>query len=105
MSYALLIAEVFSSFIDELGEFKAHLCKDTKGMMYLYEASYLSIEGENVLEKSRDFTTKHLGEFIERNKDQHLSIQVSHALEFPLDRKMQRLEARLFIDIYEEVRT
>ncbi|XP_065637471.1 myrcene synthase, chloroplastic-like [Quercus suber] len=37
--------EVFSSFTDELGGFKAHLYEDTKGMLYMYEASYLSIEG------------------------------------------------------------
>ncbi|XP_075653682.1 terpene synthase 10-like [Castanea sativa] len=94
--------EVFGSFMDELGEFKAYLYEDTKGMLYLYEASYLSIEGENVLEHARDFTTKHLEEFVKRNKDQYLSRVVSHALELPLDWRMPRLEARWwFIDIYE----
>ena len=102
MRYAFLIAEVFGSFMDELGEFKAYLYEDTKGMLYLYEASYLSIEGENVLEHARDFTTKHLEEFVKRNKDQYLSRVVSHALELPLDWRMPRLEARWwFIDIYE----
>ena len=101
MRYAFLIAEVFSSFMDESGKFKAHLSEDTKGMLYLYEASYLSIEGENVLEHARDFTTKHLEEFVKRNKDRYLSIIVSHALELPLDWRMPRLEARWFIDIYE----
>ena len=70
-------------------------------MLYLYEASYLSIEGENVLEHARDFTTKHLEEFAKRNKDEYHSIIVSHALELPLDWRMPRLEARWFIDIYE----
>ena len=77
-------AEVFRSFIDEFREFKEHLCKDIEGMIYLYEASCLSIEGENVLEHARNFTTMHSGEFINRNKDQYLSILVSHALELPL---------------------
>ena len=85
MRYAFLIAEVFSSFTDELGEYKAHLFEDTKGMLYLYEASYLSIEGENVLEHARDFTTKHLEEFVKKNKDQYLFRVVNHALELPLD--------------------
>ena len=79
MRYAFLIAEAFSSFTDELGEFKAHLYEVTKGMLYLYEASYLSIEGENVLEHARDFTTKHLEEFVKRNKDEYLSIIVDDA--------------------------
>ena len=85
MRYAFLIAEAFSSFTDELGEYKAHLFEDTKGMLYLYEASYLSIEGENVLEHARDFTTKHLEEFVKKNKDQYLFRVVNHALELPLD--------------------
>ena len=76
--------EVFRSFIDKFGEFKEHLCRDIEGMIYLYEASCLSIEGENVLEHARNFTTMHSGEFINRNKDQYLSILVSHALELPL---------------------
>ena len=53
-------------------------------MIYLYEASCLSIEGENVLEHAINFTTMHPGEFINGNKDQYLSILVSHALELPL---------------------
>ena len=100
MRYTFLIAVIFSSFKDELGNFKSHICEDTKGMVYLYEASYLLVEGENVLEHARDFTTKHLGEFIKRNKDQHLSILVSHSLKIPLHWRMPRLEARWFIDIY-----
>jgi (-)-alpha-terpineol synthase len=101
MRYAFLITELFRSFKDELGNFKAHLCEDIKGMLYLYEASYLLVEGENILEHARDFTTKHLEEFAKRNKDQYLSILVSHALELPLHWRMPRMEVRWFIDIYE----
>ncbi|GMY11172.1 myrcene synthase, chloroplastic-like [Fagus crenata] len=93
--------ELFRSFKDELGNFKAHLCEDIKGMLYLYEASYLLVEGENILEHAKDFTTKHLEEFANRNKDQYLSILVSHALELPLHWRMPRMEVRWFIDIYE----
>ena len=96
-----MIAEVFSSFKDELGNFKAHLCEDTKGMLHLYEASYLLVEGENILEHERDFTSKHLEDFAKRNKNQYLAILVSHSLELPLHWRLPRLEARWFIDIYE----
>ena len=84
MRYTFLNVEVFRSFIDKFGEFKEHLCRDIEGMIYLYEASSLSIEGENVLVHARNFTTMHPGEFINGNKDQYLSILVSHALELPL---------------------
>ena len=82
------------------GSFKACLCDDTKGMLALYEASFLSIEGENILEEARDFSTKHLQEFVKQNKDQNLSTVVSHALELPLHWRILRVEARWFIDVY-----
>ncbi|XP_030935776.1 myrcene synthase, chloroplastic-like [Quercus lobata] len=92
--------EVFNSFMDERGNFKACLCEDTKGMLSLYEASFLSIENENILEDAREFSTKHLKVYVKKNKDKNLSALVSHSLEVPLHWRMLRLEARWFIDIY-----
>ncbi|KAM3682796.1 hypothetical protein ACJW31_12G098900 [Castanea mollissima] len=74
--------EVFNSFM-EGGNFKRYLCNDTKGMLTLYEASFLSIE-----------------EFVNHNNDQYLSTMVSHALELPLHWRILRVEARWFIDVY-----
>ena len=96
----LLIAEVFNSFKDERGSFKACLCEDTKGMLSLYEASFFLIEGENILEEARDFSTKHLEEYVKQNKEKNLAAIVNHSLELPLHWRMLRLEARWFIDIY-----
>jgi (-)-alpha-terpineol synthase len=95
-----LIAEIFNSFKNEIGKFKESLRNDTKGMLCLYEASFLSIEGESILEEARDFATKQLKEYIKPNKAQNLSVMVSHALELPLHWRMLRLEARWFIDVY-----
>ncbi|XP_030935583.1 myrcene synthase, chloroplastic-like [Quercus lobata] len=92
--------EVFNSFTDQRGSFKAFLCEDTKSMLSLYEASFLSIENENILEEARDFSTKHLEEYVMQNKDTNLSTLVSHSLELPLHRRVLRLEQRWFIDIY-----
>ncbi|KAM3730598.1 hypothetical protein ACB098_12G099300 [Castanea mollissima] len=92
--------EVFNSFKDERGSFKACLCEDTKGMLSLYEASFFLIEGENILEEARDFSTKHLEEYVKQNKEKNLAAIVNHSLELPLHWRMLRLEARWFIDIY-----
>jgi (-)-alpha-terpineol synthase len=100
MNVMLLITEVFNNFKDERENFKACLCEDTKGMLSLYEASFLSIEGENILDEARDFSAQHLEEYVKQNKDKNLSATVSHALEIPLHWRMLRLEARWFIDIY-----
>ncbi|KAM7505544.1 hypothetical protein LguiB_004448 [Lonicera macranthoides] len=97
--------EIFNSFKDECGNFKACLCEDTRGMLYLYEASYLSKSGESTLDEARDFTTKHLQEYLNKNVDNKndvIFILVSHALELPLHWRMVRLEARWFIDVYEK---
>ncbi|KAL7233761.1 hypothetical protein ACSBR1_017382 [Camellia fascicularis] len=93
--------EVFNYFKDEMGNFKACLCEDVKGLLYLYEASYLAIEGESILEDARDFTTKNLKESLKKEVDQNLVNLVAHALEMPLHWRVLRLEARWFIDVYE----
>ncbi|KAE8077315.1 hypothetical protein FH972_015887 [Carpinus fangiana] len=64
--------EIFNSFKNKIGGFKACLCDDIEGMLCLYEASFHSVEGESILEEARDFATKQLSE----------------------------LEARWFIDVY-----
>ncbi|KAM4069788.1 hypothetical protein ACB094_12G116100 [Castanea mollissima] len=64
--------EVFNNFKDERRNFKDCLCEDTKGMLSLYEATFLLIEGENILEEARDFATKHLEEYLKKNKDKNL---------------------------------
>jgi hypothetical protein len=97
----LLFADVFNSFKDEQGNFKNCLRDDVKGMLNLYEASYYLVNGESILEEARDFSEKHLKEYSkEQNEDHYLSLLVNHSLELPLHWRMQRMEARWFIDAY-----
>ncbi|KAH7855248.1 hypothetical protein Vadar_022873 [Vaccinium darrowii] len=94
--------EVFKNFMDETGYFKACLSEDIRGMLYLHEASYLSIGGESILEEARDFETRNLERNLKRKDlDRDLALLVSHALELPLHWRMPRLEARWFIDLCE----
>jgi hypothetical protein len=70
-------------------------------MLNLYEASYYLVNGESILEEARDFSEKHLKEYSkEQNEDHYLSLLVNHSLELPLHWRMQRMEARWFIDAY-----
>ncbi|KAI5604244.1 hypothetical protein BDE02_01G275300 [Populus trichocarpa] len=93
--------DVFNSFKDEQGNFKNCLRDDVKGMLNLYEASYYLVNGESILEEARDFSEKHLKEYSkEQNEDHYLSLLVNHSLELPLHWRMQRMEARWFIDAY-----
>lgn len=86
--------------MNEEGKFKTALVEDTEGLLSLYEASYLSMEGENIMEKARDFATHYLIESLEKKMDQNLGEQVRHALEMPVHWRMERLEARWFIEVY-----
>nr|XP_033513829.1 (-)-alpha-terpineol synthase-like isoform X2 [Nicotiana tomentosiformis] len=77
--------------------------EDTKGMQYLYEASFLATEGESELEQTRNWSEKQLREYLEnKNIDQNVAELVHHALELPLHWKMLRLEARWFINFYKK---
>lgn len=71
-------------------------------MLALYEASYLSIEGENVLEAAKHFTIDYLEKYINSSGKEHDISIVKHALELPLHWRMPRLESRWFIDVYEK---
>ncbi|XP_038900957.1 terpene synthase 10-like [Benincasa hispida] len=97
--------EVFNAFKDEMGNFKTCFYEDINGMLSLYEASFLSIKGETILEIAKCFAINYLKEYIKSSKDDLKVEIVKHALELPLHWRIQRLEARWFIDIYERNRT
>ncbi|RWR83483.1 Alpha-terpineol synthase, chloroplastic [Cinnamomum micranthum f. kanehirae] len=93
--------DAFSRFTDEMGSFKACLCEDTKGLLSLYEASYLAFPGETIMDEAKAFTRRHLDN-LNSKIDPRLSEQVAHALELPMHYRMPRLEARWYIDMYEK---
>ncbi|OVA11642.1 Terpene synthase [Macleaya cordata] len=96
--------DVFKGFRQAKGDFKESIAEDIKGMLSLYEAAHLVSEGENILEQAIAFTTRHLKHLTSSgnsNIDPNLANQVSHSLEIPLHWRMQRSEARWFMDAYE----
>ncbi|KAM7530150.1 hypothetical protein LguiB_033560 [Lonicera macranthoides] len=94
--------DVFNNFKDEFGNFKTCLRDDVKGLLYLYEASYLSTMGENILDEAQNFTHEYLKESLKNYKiDSNLAKLIIHSLEVPFHWRMPRLEARWFINVYE----
>ena len=80
----------------------ASLVSDPKGLLSMYDAAYLSTpQDEHILDEAIEFTRNNL-KSMAGNLDPILTRQVLHALETPLRRRMARLEARLYISIYEE---
>ncbi|KAF7823093.1 isoprene synthase, chloroplastic-like [Senna tora] len=96
--------DVFKNFMDKNGKFKAEIRYDVEGLLSLYEASHLVLEGENILDEARVFATTHLNNYLKQNSrtelDNKLEEQVSHVLELPYHQRMHRLEARYYIETY-----
>ncbi|XP_055816086.1 1,8-cineol synthase, chloroplastic-like isoform X2 [Solanum dulcamara] len=96
--------DIFDGFYENTAGFSN---EDIKGVLYLYEASFLAIEGEKELELARNLTEKHLREYLadHQNKnymDQNLVELVHHALELPLHWRMLRIETKWFINYYKK---
>uniref|UniRef100_A0A2N9F1R9 Uncharacterized protein n=1 Tax=Fagus sylvatica TaxID=28930 RepID=A0A2N9F1R9_FAGSY len=91
----------FTKFKESNGNFKESLISDARGMLSLYEATYLKIHGEAILDEALVFTATHL-ESIASHLSPPLAAQVSHALKQPIHKGLPRLEARHFFTIYQE---
>ena len=106
VSMNFVTKDMFSRFKDEKGHLKTCLQNQTKGMLSLYEASYLGKEGEFVLIEAMDFTTKHLKKLMEEGSlEPRFREHVAHALELPLNWRMERIHTRWFIETYQSEAT
>nr|BDN86182.1 isoprene synthase [Calophyllum inophyllum] len=89
--------DVFNKFNDQTGKFVESLGEELEGMLGLYEASYLAMEGEGVLDEAKGFAVSHLKDLKEKS-GKVLADQINHALELPLHRRIDRQEARWSIE-------
>ncbi|KAL5774424.1 hypothetical protein ACOSP7_011981 [Xanthoceras sorbifolium] len=48
--------DIFKGFMDENGTFSKSKCRDMKGLIELFEASHLALEGENILDEAKCFS-------------------------------------------------
>ncbi|KAL1562168.1 (-)-germacrene D synthase [Salvia divinorum] len=94
-------SEIFGKWLDVEGKFQDDLQSDAKGLLSLYEASYLRTRGETILDDALAFTTATL-KSMAPNLGSPLKEQVVHALVQPLHLGIPRVEARSFISVYEE---
>lgn len=94
-------ADIFGRWKDENGNFQEGIKNDAKGLLSLYEASYLRTRGETILDDALDFAMSTL-ESIAPHLESPLREEVVHALIQPLHFGNPRIEARNFISIYEK---
>ncbi|KAL4201796.1 hypothetical protein AMTRI_Chr02g217860 [Amborella trichopoda] len=94
-------SNVFNKFKDGNGNFKPSLSEDVIGMLNLYEASHLRIEGEDIMDEALGFCVEHLSTSMHRVEPNIAKI-VRHALKLPLHFRTPRLETRHYIEVYKE---
>ncbi|RWR93513.1 terpene synthase 1 [Cinnamomum micranthum f. kanehirae] len=95
--------DVFCKFKDNTGNFKENLARDIRSLLSLYEASFLGTHEEDILDEANKFSRDHL-QLAVHHLSSPLSTLVKLALELPLQKRVQRLQARCYISIYEEER-
>lgn len=88
---------VFDKFKDRDGKFKP---SDVQGLLSLYKASYLSINGEDSLDEALIFATTQLKLIVESSNSPFVD-QISHALKFPIRRNVEKEEAWHCISMHE----
>ncbi|KAI3824651.1 hypothetical protein L1987_06118 [Smallanthus sonchifolius] len=94
---------IFKNHMDEKGDFKETLCDDVQGMLALYEAAYMRVEGEQVLDEAFEFTKTHLAVIAKDPSCDSLSRnEIQQALNLPLQKRLPRLEAVRYIPIYQQ---
>ncbi|PIA58446.1 hypothetical protein AQUCO_00500402v1 [Aquilegia coerulea] len=81
--------DMFNRFIDKHGKFRQSLSNDLKGMMALYQASHLGIEGEDILDQACVFASKSLHDFTPYlNQDQ--ANVINYLLDHPYHTSLTR---------------
>ncbi|KAL6330552.1 hypothetical protein AAG906_040483 [Vitis piasezkii] len=75
-------SEAFDQFRSKDGRFMDGIGQDIAGLLSLYEASHLGLEGEDDLEEARRFSTIHLKSLV-GNMESDLADQVQQSLEKP----------------------
>nr|QIN90834.1 terpenoid synthase [Oncidium hybrid cultivar] len=73
---------------------------DVKGVLSLYEASYLAREGEEELDEAGKIAIEHLRSLERSLLTPQLVEEIDHALELPVHWRMSRLHTRWFIEAY-----
>ncbi|KAL5232301.1 hypothetical protein ABZP36_031077 [Zizania latifolia] len=97
--------DVFLRFRDEQGNF---VCEDdddvARSMLSLYNAAYVRIHGEEILNDAIVFARSYLQSAMKRLQPP-MADEVSYALGTPLFRRPRRVEARHYISVYGKLPT
>ncbi|KVH54711.1 hypothetical protein Ccrd_025694 [Cynara cardunculus var. scolymus] len=97
-------SDIFNNYKDENGCFKESLTNDVQGMLELYEATYMRVQGEVILDEAVVFSSSRLDEISKDplRSNSILSSLIQATLKFPLWKSFPRLEALHYIPFYQK---
>jgi (-)-germacrene D synthase len=94
-------ADVFLKFRDDKGDI---VTNDARCLLRMYEAAHVRVNGEEILDNILIHTKRQL-QCIVDDLEPTLQEEVRYALETPLFRRLNRVQARQFISTYEKSTT
>ncbi|TXG47445.1 hypothetical protein EZV62_026739 [Acer yangbiense] len=92
--------DIFRGFMDGNGSFSTSKCRDIKGLIELFEASHVALEGENILEEAKGFSNGILGGAYS-TLDGELAAKVAHILELPTHWRLDWFQVKWHLKLYE----
>ncbi|OEL15827.1 (E)-beta-farnesene synthase [Dichanthelium oligosanthes] len=92
-------SDVFVKFRDDQGNFATS--NDVKYLLALHDAAHLRTRGEEILDDAITFTKNRLKSMM-KTLDPELEAEVEYTLETPSYRRVERVEARRYISLYEK---
>ncbi|KAJ8436194.1 hypothetical protein Cgig2_006881 [Carnegiea gigantea] len=102
LRFRLLRQHSFFASSDQKNIFKDGLMPmDSQDLLSLYEATYLRVHGEDILDEALEVTKTKLEELVPHLAPS-LAKQVLHALSRPLRKALPRIHAREFMSSYQE---
>jgi hypothetical protein len=93
---------VFAKFRDEEGNFATGGGDDVKSLLMLFDAAHLRVRGEEVLDGAIAFARSRLESLVKKSLEPEVAEEVRYTLETPSFRRVERVEARRFISVYEK---
>ncbi|KAG8368252.1 hypothetical protein BUALT_Bualt15G0026000 [Buddleja alternifolia] len=100
--YNLSSADVFNKFIDHERKFKKSSINNVQGILSLYEAAHMGIQGEETLDEALEFSSSHLNSMNQIHMSKSLATQINEALKTPIRKTYVRLGAKKFLTIYQD---
>ncbi|WVZ23760.1 hypothetical protein V8G54_002304 [Vigna mungo] len=82
--------DIFDKFWDNNGKLKLSLCEDIDGLIALFEASQLRIEGEDYLDEAEESSRQYLNMWLSRFHDHPQVKVVADALRYPIRKSLPR---------------